>query len=116
MLALEFEDPQVFGAVHHLTVICYNLQHSSVFSDEALAWMRSMLHAIIEEDLSPEELRERSRNKFSGQVKVLRKAAMRSPIMWSMTVMDVHTGSPNIYVKDVTAWAKSILRTIKKAC
>ncbi len=116
MLALEFEDPKVFGAVHHLTVICFNLQHSSMFTDESIAWMSSTVQAIVEEGLSPAELRERSVKKFDGKVKVLRKAPRTSSkIAWSMTVLDVRTDSPEIYVKDVTAWAKSILADMRTA-
>jgi 2'-5' RNA ligase len=115
MLALEFEDPRVFGAVHHVTVICYNLQHPGAFTDEALDWMRSTLRAIIEEGLSASEIRERSRKKFNGHLTVLRKAATKPrDVGWSMTVMAVRTDSPDVYVKDVTAWAKSILKDMKK--
>lgn len=110
MLALEFEDPAVFGAVHHVTVICFNLQHPGAFSEEALAWMRSTLRAIVEEGLSPAELRERSKKKFNGHVNVLSKAP-KAPrkVEWSMNVMDISTDSPEIYVDDIMAWAKSIL-------
>lgn len=114
MLALEFEDPAVFGAVHHLTVICFNLQHSSMFTDESIAWMRSTVQAIVEEGLSPAELRERSMKTFGGKVKVLTKVPKASPRnAWSMTVLDIRTDSPDMYVKDVNAWAKSILQDMR---
>ncbi|MCB0192999.1 MAG: hypothetical protein KDJ65_13730 [Anaerolineae bacterium] len=32
-LALEFENPIAFGAVHHLTVACYMLQHNAYARD-----------------------------------------------------------------------------------
>jgi hypothetical protein len=113
MLALEFQDPTVFGAVHHVTVICYNLQHPGPFSDEALDWMRSTLRAIVEEGLSPAELRERSKKRFKGQVKVLRKTPnVPRKVEWSMTVLDVRTGDPETYVNDVMAWARSILNDL----
>ncbi len=31
ILAVEYEDPAVFGAGHHMTVTCYNLQHPDFF-------------------------------------------------------------------------------------
>lgn len=113
MLALEFEGLAVFGTVHHVTVICFNLQHPAAFSDEALAWMRSTLRAIVEEGLSPAELRERSHKQFNGQVKVLKKMP-KSPhkVEWSMTAMGVRTDSPEVYVSDVMAWAKSTLNDL----
>ncbi|BAI62953.1 conserved hypothetical protein [Methanocella paludicola SANAE] len=111
MLALEFEDPEVFGAVHHITVICFNLQHPSAFSEEALAWMRSTLRAIVEEGLTPAELRERSKKQFNGRVSVLSKE-QKAPqkVSWSMTVMDVRTDGPETYAEDVRAWARAILK------
>jgi hypothetical protein len=112
MLALEFEQPAVFGKVHHITVTCYNLQHPDTFSDEALAWMQSSLCAIVEEDLSGPELLKRARGNFRGDARVkCRGAPAKTPARakWSMTVMDVRTGSPEVYVEDVRAWAASIL-------
>ncbi len=31
---------------------------------------------------------------------------------WSMTVTDIRTDSPEAYVKDIKAWAKSILKDL----
>ena len=116
MLALEFEDPKVFGAVHHVTVICYNLQHPAAFSDEAVAWMRSTLRAIVEEGLTPAELRERSQKQFKGRVNVLSKTPKTSAhVEWSMTVADIRTDDPEVYVQDIMTWAKSILRDLENA-
>jgi hypothetical protein len=75
ILALEFEQPTVFGAVHHITVTCYNLQHSDAFSDEALEWMRSSLRAIVKEGLSGPDLRNLARKTFKGDVRVKRQTA-----------------------------------------
>ena len=113
MLALEFEDPTVFGIVHHITVICFNLQHPASFSEEARSWMCSTLHAAIVEGLSPLELRERSRKQFNGKVKVLSKTPHTfQRVKWSMNIMAVRTDSPDVYVNDVKAWAQSILDDI----
>ncbi len=115
ILAIEYESPTVFGAVHHITVMCYNLQHSDSFSAEAIAWMKSSLHAIIEEGLSPMELRKRARKEFKGNVKVLRHAAQTEisrKMNWSMTVLDIRTHEPEIYIEDIRAWAKSTLKDL----
>jgi Family of unknown function (DUF5946) len=125
MLALEFEQPSVFGAVHHLTVICYNIQHPDSFSDEALAWMRSALRDIVEKGLTGPELLKRARGSFSGDYKVkCRDSRARDrhtdvPCIpertgWSMTVADVRTDSPGAYTGDIKAWARSILDDIQK--
>ncbi len=112
ILALEFEQPDVFGAVHHITVNCYNLQHPDTFTDEALTWMRSSLRAIVEEGLSGPDLLKMARKTFRGDVPVKRRTAHDGALprtKWSMTVMDVRTDSPEAYVEDIKAWAKSIL-------
>jgi hypothetical protein len=118
ILALEFESPAVFGSVHHITVNCYNLQHPDIFTDEALAWMRTSLHAIVTEGLSGPELLKRARKTFKGDVPVKRRTPLTkaSPrTKWSMTVMDIRTDSPEVYVKDIKAWAESILDDLKIA-
>ena len=117
MLALEFEQPAVFGAVHHITVICYNIQHPDAFSEEALEWMRSSLRAIVEENLSGPDLLKRTRKTFPGAVPVKRRTPpVEKPpgIMWSMTVLDVRTDSPDAYIEDIKAWAKSVLSDLDR--
>ena len=118
MLALEFEQPTVFGAVHHLTVICYNIQHPDPFTDEALTWMRSALRAIVEEALSRPELLKRAqgsfRRRFQGQTSRRTRASALAGARWSMTVADVRTASPGVYTGDIKAWAKSILNDLEK--
>ncbi len=124
MLALEFEQPPVFGAVHHLTVICYNIQHPDSFTDEALAWMRSALRSVVEDNLSGPELLKRARGSFGGDFKVKRRDArardrhasvpcIPERARWSMTVADVRTASPEVYTGDIRAWAKSILKDLE---
>jgi hypothetical protein len=115
MLALEFEQSSIFGAVHHLTVICYNIQHPDAFTDEALVWMRTSLHDIVEKDLSGPGLLKRARGSFGGDYKIKRSnARARAPgrTRWSMTAADVRTARPEVYTRDVKAWAKSILNDL----
>jgi hypothetical protein len=115
MLALEFEQPTVFGAVHHITVVCYNLQHPDTFSDEALAWMRSSLRDIIDDNLSGPDLLKRARGSFGGNARVKRVGARgegHARARWSMTAADVRTSVPAVYVEDVRAWAASILKDL----
>lgn len=115
MLALEFESPTVFGAVHHITVICFNIQHPGAFTEEALVWMRSSLRAIIVDGFSPEELRKQARKTSKGNIMVRRRTAPpQEPrkIHWSMTVSDIRMESHDAYEKDVIAWARSMLNDL----
>jgi hypothetical protein len=117
ILALEFEQPAVFGAVHHITVNCYNLQHPDTFSEEALTWMRSALRAIVEEDLSGPDLLKLARKTFTGDMHVKRRtplAEVLPKIKWSMTVTGIRIDSPEAYVEDIMAWAKSILNDLNR--
>ena len=115
MLALEFEDPTVFGAVHHITVICFNIQHPATFTEESLAWMKSSLRAIIVDGLSPTELRKQVRKKTKGGVQVKHhKEPLEEPLRthWSMTVADIRTEKPEVYCEDIKAWARSMLKDL----
>jgi hypothetical protein len=115
MLALEFEDPAIFGAVHHITVICFNIQHPATFTEESLAWMRSSLRAIIVDGLSPAELRKLARKTTKGGVQIKRHTKPPeepSRTHWSMTAADIRTGDPEVYREDIVAWAKSILKDL----
>ena len=117
ILALEFEDPAVFGAVHHITVACYNLQHPDYFSDEAREWMRTALHRVVEEGLPPADMLKNVRKRAGEGMKVRRRTAPESPpgrIAWSMTVMAVRTDSAEVYIEDIKAWAKSILSDLDR--
>jgi hypothetical protein len=115
MLALEFEQPAIFGAVHHITVVCHNVQHPDTFSDEAQTWMLTALRDMVEKDLSGPELLKRARGMPGGDFKVRRRdARARAPgrTEWSMTVADVRTDSPEVYTGDIRAWAKSTLKDL----
>ena len=43
MLVWDFEDFTGAGKVHYLTVLCYHLQHPSLYSSEALEYDKQML-------------------------------------------------------------------------
>ena len=55
-LALEFEQPSTYGAVHHLTVLCYYLQHN-LYSPQGWLEGRRLLARFMLEGASPAELR-----------------------------------------------------------
>jgi len=63
MLYWESEDAARW-AVHHLMVLCYHLQHPSLYSAEGLVAARQLLADFIESGLSPEAVR---RGRGSGR-------------------------------------------------
>ncbi len=115
-LALEFGQPG-YGVVHHLTVPCYYLQHN-LYSREGWLHARQLLVAFLEEGASPEEVRQRQKQHLdSGQREWHLTKGEKFPgfesIIWTRTIADVRTDTPEVYKRDVEAWAKSVLADIQ---
>lgn len=112
-MAREFEEPNTFGAVHHLTVTCYMLQHNTYARD---AWLeaRKMLAQFIQEDVTPAEMRQRKRSKFDSAQRtwsVTKGAKLLEfdTIAWSRTIASVRLEDAETYCSDVRLWAVSVL-------
>ena len=60
MLYWESEDPALWE-VHHLMVLCYHLQHPSLYSPEGLTWAKDTLVDLVEHDVTTGEIRRRNR-------------------------------------------------------
>ena len=119
MLARESEDPTLWE-VHHLMVLCYHLQHPSLYSPEGLAWAQNLLVNFVELGMSTEEVRRRNRtNLDSGNRKWKIKGTPDShgsytrPVKWTMTAADVTAGGMSDYCDNVRAWAQSVLVSLK---
>ena len=56
MLAWDFQDPTGAGKLHHLTVLCYHLQHPSLYSLEAMKSAKKFLRNIIEKNICAQKL------------------------------------------------------------
>ena len=120
MGAWEFENLAVRGAVHHLMVLCYHLQHPSLYAPDGLNYAKQLLVDFVEGGVSPQEMRERSRDKVdSGKRswKVKTKPGLvgsyKYPIHWRMTAADVVAGGADSYCDSVRAWARSVLEVIR---
>lgn len=114
MLFWENERPEL-GEVHHLMVLCYHLQHPSLYSAEGLAHARGLLAEFIERGLSPAEIRRRHREQVaSGQrdwsitARPGNQGAYERPITWTMTAADVVASGPDRYPDAVRGWAKAV--------
>ncbi len=55
MLAWEFEHQLL--DVHHLLVLCYHLQHPSLYSPEGLAFGKQLLVQFLEDKVTPQAMR-----------------------------------------------------------
>jgi hypothetical protein len=112
MLALEFGHPETFGAVHHLTVLCYNVQHPGAFTDEFWDYSAALLTEVIERDISGAELRQRMRHELAAgnrRIKIKGRPTKPRRYPWPMRAVDVPMDHPQRYVERVREWARSIV-------
>ncbi len=121
MLFWENEVPAL-GEVHHLMVLCYHLQHPSLYSTEGLRHARRLLAEFVEEGLTPQASRRRNRERVdSGQRKwsiTARpgdKGRYERPPQWAMTAADVVGAGRAAYREQVVEWARSIHLALQAA-
>jgi len=118
-LALEFSDP-AYGAVHHLTVAAYMLQHPARLSARGWYATRTTLTRFLVEGLSPEELR-----RLGGRaVDSLRRTwsfvkgprvALPAGCAWQSTILGVDDSTAAAYCQTVRAWANRTLHDANRA-
>jgi hypothetical protein len=112
-LVLEFTDAG-YGAVHHLTVTAYMLQHSSKLTREGWLHERELLREFLVENKPPAFIRRQNRDLVdSGKRTFKIKSRDGKPVInktsWTKTILDVRTESAEVYCADVNAWARSAL-------
>lgn len=121
MLYWESENPEL-GVVHHLMVLCYHLQHPSLYSPEGLEYSKGLLVDFVKRGLSTEEVRQRSRDQVdSGKRgwKVTARpdahGAYDHPVQWTMTAADVVAAGKENYINSVQSWAQSVYEALRTA-
>ena len=117
-LVNEFEDPS-YGAVHHLTVATYMLQHSSKLTREGWLYERELLREFLIENKSPAFMRKQNKDLVdSGKRKFKIKSRNGLPVItkttWTKTILDVRMENAEVYCEDVTMWARSALEESEK--
>ena len=118
MLFWENEDP-ARGVVHHLMVLCYNLQHPSLYSREGLAYAHALLAEFVERGLSPAEVRNQNREQvasgnrsWSITARPGNQGVYERPVKWTMTAGDVVAGGAEDYCENVQAWARAVYQSL----
>lgn len=110
-MALELTDP-AYGAVHHLTVPAYMLQHPSQLSADGWQAMVQILHEFLVDGVSPARMRQVIQQQQKRQPKsfsMVKGAPAAQPAwVWRKTIMDVRLDDPTIYCADVRAWAEAV--------
>ena len=112
-LALEFTDAG-YGAVHHLTVTAYMLQHSSKLTREGWLHERELLREFLVENKSPTFIRKQNRDlvdsgKRTFKIKSRDGLPVINKTMWTKTILDVRTENAEVYCADVSVWARAVL-------
>jgi len=112
-LALEYESPAAFGAVHHLSVICYMLQHNA-YSHTAWIQARAMLAQFGQDSVTPAAMRQQIHARLdsgrrAGHITRGAKFAKFDAIHWTHTIANVRFDNCDVYCADVTLWALRVL-------
>ena len=121
MLFWEAETP-AYGEVHHLTVLCYHLQHPSLYSPEGLREGLRLLAAFLDEGLTPQQVRVNNRSRVDSSRRNWKikgtpasHGAYGHPMNWTMTAAEVVAGGAANYCENVRRWARSVQEAIKPA-
>ena len=117
-LVKEFEDV-FYGAVHHLTVAAYMVQHSSKLTREGWLHERELLREFLIKNKPPAFVRKQNKDlvdsgKRTFKIKSRDGKPVISKTMWTRTILDIRLDNANDYCEDVTAWARSVLDDSEK--
>ena len=112
-LILEFTDAG-YGAVHHLTVAAFMVQHSSKMTREGWLLERGLLREFLVENKSPAYIRKQNKDLVdSGKRTFKIKSKTGVPVInkatWAQTILDVRAGNADVYCEDIINWARSAL-------
>jgi hypothetical protein len=117
-LVLEFTDAG-FGAVHHLTVATYMVQHSSKMTREGWLFERNLLKEFLVENKPPAYIRKQNKDVVDSSKRTFKiKSKTGLPVIhkatWQKTILDVRSDSADVYCEDITAWARSVLEEAER--
>ena len=120
MLFWENEHPADGAEVHHLMVLCYYLQHPSLYSPDGLRDAIRLLSDFLEGGVTPQQARDRGRSRLdsgSRQWKIKGTADTHGsyprPIQWEMTAQDIVAGGADQYCANVRRWAQSTVEALR---
>jgi hypothetical protein len=109
-------------AVHHLAVLCYHLQHPSLYSPEGLGMGKHLLVNFLEKDVAPAEARRRNRGQVASGKRSWKvtgrpgaAGSYAHPIAWALTAADVVADGHLRYVQNVRRWATATLTDLRQS-
>ena len=112
-LILEFTDAG-YGAIHHLTVAAFMVQHSSKMTPEGWLFECNLLKDFLVENKSPAYIRKQNKDvvdsgKRTFKIKSRTGLSVIDKTSWRKTILDVREENAEMYCEDITAWARSVL-------
>jgi len=121
LLGWEHEFP-AYGEVHHLLVLCYQLQHPHLYSIEGLVHAKGLIVDFLEGGKTTEQVRREKRGIVASSARTWKVTARPGscgayahPIKWSMTVLDVAADDHTRYRENVRRWADATLKDLREA-
>ena len=108
-----------YGAVHHLTVATFMVQHSSRMTPEGWRYERDLLREFLVENKPPALIRKQIKDTVdSGKRRFRFKSNTGVPVIpkntWRRTILDVRTENADVYCEDINTWARSVLEETRK--
>jgi hypothetical protein len=110
-LTYDFSDPG-YGAVHHLVVAAYMLQHDQ-YDDETRETMLATVVPWLDRAPTDHD-RAQIRAAFDGPRRAIKREsrAPSVPRAWRLTVEDVNDSSAEAYRRTVRTWAAATIETL----
>lgn len=121
MLFWEHEDSSRWE-VHHLAVLCYHLQHPTLYSQDGLTNAIGLLTAFVRDGVAPSEIRRTTKDKVNSKNRDWKitarpdsKGVYKHPVTWTMRAPDVIARGADQYVESVREWAQRAYDSIQSA-
>jgi hypothetical protein len=113
LLAKEYSNTE-YGAVHHLSVTAYMLQHPSRLSKRGWLEMRCLLFSFIKQGKSPNEVRKTTQKSVQNNQRNFSftkgESIKLGNINWTKTISNIRMEKASTYCQDVFEWASQILK------
>lgn len=117
LLAKEFSNTE-YGAVHHLSVPAYMLQHPSRLSKQGWLEMRHLLFSFIQQGKSPNKVRKTTQKSVQNNQRDFSftkgESIKLGNINWTKNISNIRMEEASTYCQDVHEWANQILKVTEE--